>query len=1059
MLIKNRKKITSTQAINKKIRYFYIDNIILHHFMKNRLRFFATLFILNIIFAATSVVYAQNPNTLPDNVDTADCTSKPEAHKFDIQLKWQTQKYTGSNDPYTHGRGTPLVGDVDGDGEVEVVAPWAAQSTGTTLRPNTFLTKNLNVVNGKTGQQKYLIQTCDFSVHGQAIAMADVNGDGKSEIFIVSVGPRRSASQQKYDGKYVYCYDGSKANTGVNDYIWKSKDPVDLSYIVMVADINNDGIPEVIAGGNIYNAVSGALLVKGTLATTGMGIGGPHNVHGTWQQSKTHELGEQYYLSATADIDGDGQLEVCAGNTVYKVNITNPTGTSGNSFTTLRQCTATLPYNDMYDGQTFVLDFDNDGDLDVCVIGNRKDDPLSQSFFSSGQNHLGLYVWEGQSSDLIGYFACDPHTFSLSIPFAADIDGDGFPEVISNGGFKGYHYNRNGQYNDMMHVWRYKKGYTSTANNTQAKNIEEVFSRSQAEEFCETAGFTVFDFNQDGKSEIIFRGETKLFILDGSTLTKLCTPMTVSSGTTAEYPIVADVDMDGHADIIVTEEYVPANGSAGCVSVFESKTKGAWGPARKVWNQWPYNVVCINEDMTVPKYLFNIATLFPNNTRPFNAFLQQQTKLNKDGEMFATAANAYIDTTVTKITQHCDSITIDITFGNSGTEALYKPYGLIIYKDEYKGQIIYSRTFTDEDLEIKTDRSLHLKYTEADLQQFMPLDKLVITINDIGTGIAEEGGQQMECDTSNNRMELEFPGFISTEYGDTVVHMCEGNIYAIGNSIYTEAGTYVDTLVNRMGCDSIVTSYVYTHSVSVDLGPDQSYCSKDYNPVTLDAGIVGTDSVVVNSGYDWSDGSSDRTLTVFETNDYGVTVFEEYPGGHRCTASDTVNITIIPNPELYITKDAEDFCAAGHVTLTCNSTVPDADYLWNTGETSQSITVSTHGTYTVIADNQGCTGTANITIPICPCEVWVPNAFSPNTDGVNDVFLPQVSNTLASYELMIFDRWGKMIFRTEDVNEPWDGKVKGSRSPSNVFNYVIYYTCMSAPDHKERKVGSVTIVR
>ena len=427
--------------------------------------------------------------------------------------------------------------------------------------------------------------------------------------------------------------------------------------------------------------------------------------------------------------------------------------------------------------------------------------------------------------------------------------------------------------------------------------------------------------------------------------------------------------------------------------------------------------------------------------------------------MFATAANAYLDTTNTTLTQHCDSITIDITFGNSGTEALYKPYGLTIYKDEYKGQIIYQRTYTDDDLEVKDTRSVHLKYLEADLQQYLPLDKFVITINDIGTGIAEEGGQQMECDTSNNRFELDYPGFITTEYGDTVVHMCVGDMYAIGNSIYTDDGTYVDTLVNRMGCDSIVTSYVYTHSVSVDLGPDQSYCSKDYNPVTLDAGVVGTDSTVVSSGYEWSNGTSDRTLTVFETGDYGVTIFEEYPGGHRCTASDTVNITIIPNPELYITKDAEDFCAAGHVTLTANSTVPDADFQWNTGETSQSITISTHGTYTVIADNQGCTGTANITIPICPCEVWVPNAFSPNKDDVNDVFLPQVSNTLASYELMIFDRWGKMIFRTEDVNEPWDGTVKGARSPSNVFTYVIYYTCMSAPDHKERKVGSVTIVR
>ena len=146
-------------------------------------------------------------------------------------------------------------------------------------------------------------------------------------------------------------------------------------------------------------------------------------------------------------------------------------------------------------------------------------------------------------------------------------------------------------------------------------NITAVFSRAETQEFNESAGFTVFDFNQDTKAEIVFRGEKNLYILDGTTLNKLCEPVAVFSGTTAEYPVIADVDQDGHADIIVSEEYDPSKGPAGCVSVFESSTPGAWGPARKVWNQWPYNVVNINEDMTVPQYFFDVSTKFPNITR------------------------------------------------------------------------------------------------------------------------------------------------------------------------------------------------------------------------------------------------------------------------------------------------------------------------------------------------------------------------------------------------------------------------------------------------------------
>ena len=542
---------------------------------------------------------------------------------FDMQLKWQTERYTGENDPYTHGRSTPLVGDVDGDGDVEVVVPWSTLSAGLSnqsLRPNQFLTKNLNVINGKTGEQKYLIQTCDYSIHGQSIAIADVNKDGKSEIFIVAIGPRLSSSQQLYGGKYIYCYDGSKANNGPEDYIWKSEDTVDYSFIPYIADMNNDGVAELVVGGNIYNAITGNLLVKGHMVDTGMGFGGPHNVHGSWQQTKPAETGEQYYMFAVADIDGDNQLEICAGNTVYKPAINNSLGTSGNQFEILRQCESSLPYDDMYDGQTFVIDFDNDGDLDVCVLG--RNNRSIGSNFSGDVNHVGLYVWEGQTSEMIGYFVCDPKVNSPSIPSAGDIDGDGYPEVIFNGWVFGQNY---GAANnpDQMHVFKYEKGYTQD-DRCKAMNIKEPFTRAQTQEFFESAGFTVFDFNQDTKAEIVFRGEKSLYILDGSTLTKLCDPVAVTSGTTAEYPVVADVDQDGHADIIVTEEYNPSYGPGGCVSVFESATPGAWGPARRVWNQWPYNVVNINEDMTVPQYVFNIATQNADGRKPFNAFLQQQ---------------------------------------------------------------------------------------------------------------------------------------------------------------------------------------------------------------------------------------------------------------------------------------------------------------------------------------------------------------------------------------------------------------------------------------------------
>ena len=266
--------------------------------------------LLVVLFLTTGIAMAQSPGTqgtLPDNVDTADCTSVPPAHSFNIKKKWKTFHGTTKNDPYIHGRSTPLVGDLNGDGHPEVIVPMSpytdptgragspnVQNHNSALRPNTFITKNLAVIDGSDGSLKYIIQTCDYQVHGQPISIADIDNDGKPEIVILSIGARKSSSKQQYGGKYLYCYDATKANTGPENCKWKSKKELDYIFIPMIADINNDGYAEIVAGNCVFN-FRGDLLVEGTLDDGGMGFGGPHNVHGGWQQGKGQELGEHYY--------------------------------------------------------------------------------------------------------------------------------------------------------------------------------------------------------------------------------------------------------------------------------------------------------------------------------------------------------------------------------------------------------------------------------------------------------------------------------------------------------------------------------------------------------------------------------------------------------------------------------------------------------------------------------------------------------------------------------------------------------------------------------------------
>ena len=90
--------------------------------------------------------------------------------------------------------------------------------------------------------------------------------------------------------------------------------------------------------------------------------------------------------------------------------------------------------------------------------------------------------------------------------------------------------------------------YTYTYDGSQPNGLRKIHEYAP---FSETCGYTVFDFNMDGKSEIVYRGTHTLNIVDGSTLTPLSTPIEAFSGTVTEYPVVADVNKDGHAEIII----------------------------------------------------------------------------------------------------------------------------------------------------------------------------------------------------------------------------------------------------------------------------------------------------------------------------------------------------------------------------------------------------------------------------------------------------------------------------------------------------------------------------
>ena len=92
-----------------------------------------------------------------------------------------------------------------------------------------------------------------------------------------------------------------------------------------------------------------------------------------------------------------------------------------------------------------------------------------------------------------------------------------------------------------------------------------------------------------------------------------------------------------------------------------------------------------------------------------------------------------------------------------------------------------------------------------------------------------------------------------------------------------------------------------------------------------------------------------------------------------------------------------------------------------------------------------------------PCQLYVPNAFTPNNDGINDKFYPLTGCSFEHYEFLIYNKWGELIFKTTNQTDKWDGKFKGEDCSSDVYVYLITY---KFPFQQTKNAyGTITLLR
>lgn len=214
-------------------------------------------------------------------------------------------------------------------------------------------------------------------------------------------------------------------------------------------------------------------------------------------------------------------------------------------------------------------------------------------------------------------------------------------------------------------------------------------------------------------------------------------------------------------------------------------------------------------------------------------------------------------------------------------------------------------------------------------------------------------------------------------------------------------------------------------------------------------------SSVAKGPYRWNTGDTTRTLNITSPGTYWVTVAVSACGN----VTDTFRVTFwdkaVQVPDLHICKEDP---ASVAVSVKAPA---GAQTHWSTGDTGTSVALRDPGMHWVRVDAYGCSATDSFQVILepCACTVFVPNAFTPNNDGLNDTFHPLLSGedcSDARYMLRVYNRWGQLVFSGHHVADSWNGSYRGKPADAGIYHYYLQF---SEAQNLRTLKGDVTLIR
>ncbi|MFI5139964.1 MAG: gliding motility-associated C-terminal domain-containing protein, partial [Sphingobacteriales bacterium] len=290
------------------------------------------------------------------------------------------------------------------------------------------------------------------------------------------------------------------------------------------------------------------------------------------------------------------------------------------------------------------------------------------------------------------------------------------------------------------------------------------------------------------------------------------------------------------------------------------------------------------------------------------------------------------------------------------------------------------------------------------------------------------------------------PSYTINWYRDNALIAANANQNTITTNV---AGNYTVSIVNNTpntdGTACSQTSAV--SSLSFNPIPTVSI-EKILNTTICEGQTIGLLAHYNGGTVKWSTGETTDQIGVITPGNYTATV----TSAAGCQADASIAIAFLPNP-VFSVKDTS-ICTYKKQPITLTAPPGFAQYAWNGTPGGQTYQVSQPQTVSLtVTDVNGCQASQQIIVADqCP-NVYIPNAFTPNADGVNDTWVIEGLDNDPTVLVSVFTRYGTQIYESKGYGTPWNGEYKGKKMPAAVYYYIV-----TAKNGTQKFSGSLTII-